>query len=133
MENKTIDKLGWIHIENKKLLAVRAKGKDAFYIPGGKREDGETDEQALIRENKEEISIDIVPGSLKLVGKFEAPAHGKIDTMVQIIAYTADFKGEFRPDWEIEEIGWLSYSDKENATPTMKLILEHLKGQSLID
>ena len=38
----TIDKLGWIYIKNKKLLGVRSKGKDVYYIPGGKRERGET-------------------------------------------------------------------------------------------
>jgi 8-oxo-dGTP pyrophosphatase MutT (NUDIX family) len=132
MKNK-IDKLGWIYIENKKLLAVRSRGKDAFYMPGGKREPGETDEQALIREVKEEISIAIVPGSLKPMGKFEALAHGKIDTLVQITAYTADFSGEMRPDSEIEEIGWIDYGDIETATPVMKLILQYLRDNFLIN
>lgn len=132
MENK-IDKIGWIYIENKKLLAVRSHNKDAFYIPGGKREAGESDEEALIREIKEEISIDIVPRTLSLVGKFEALAHGKIDIIVQIAAYTADFTGEMKPDSEIEEISWLGYQDIETTTPVMKLILQHLKDNFLID
>ncbi|MFA5368893.1 MAG: NUDIX domain-containing protein [Candidatus Paceibacterota bacterium] len=132
MENK-IDKLGWIYIENKKLLAVRSYGKEAFYVPGGKRETGETDEESLIREAREELCIDIIPGSLNLVGKFEALAHGKINTVVQITAYTADFDGEIRPNAEIEEISWLAYKDIEKATPVMKLILQYLKDNFLID
>ena len=46
--NKVIDKLAWIFIEDGKLLMVRSKGKELFYLPGGKREAGESDEQALV-------------------------------------------------------------------------------------
>lgn len=130
---KIIDKLGLIYIKDERLLAVRSKNKDAFYIPGGKREEGETDEQALIREIKEEISVDIISKSLKLVNKFEAQAHGKEENIiVKITAYFGEFKGTLKPDSEIEEIGWLSYKDKEGATPVMKLILDYLKELDLI-
>ena len=50
MENQIIDKLAWMRIENQKMLCVRTRGKDKFYNPGGKRKDGETDMQALVRE-----------------------------------------------------------------------------------
>ena len=132
MENK-IDKIGWIYIENKKLLAVRSHNKDAFYIPGGKREKGETDEETLVREIKEEISIDIIPGTLSLIERFEGIAHGRTDMLVQITAYTADFAGVMKPDSEIEEISWLGYQNIENTTPLMKLILQYLKDNFLID
>ncbi|MFA5012981.1 MAG: NUDIX domain-containing protein [Candidatus Paceibacterota bacterium] len=133
MDKQIIDKIGWIYLKDKKLLAVRAKGKEVFYIPGGKRESGETDKQALTREIKEETSVDLIPQSLRFLEKFEAPAHGKTDMSVQISAYTGDFIGELAPDSEIDEIGWLNYKDKETATPVMKLILEYLKDLSLID
>lgn len=48
MQKSYIDKLAFIDLKNKKLLSTLSKGKDKWYIPGGKREDGETDEQALI-------------------------------------------------------------------------------------
>ncbi|MFA0122432.1 NUDIX hydrolase, partial [Vibrio sp. 10N.261.48.A2] len=44
--HKVIDKLAWIFIKDGKLLMVRSKGKELFYLPGGKREAGESDEQA---------------------------------------------------------------------------------------
>ena len=56
---KLIDKLAWIEIKDKMILSTKTYGKDKYYIPGGKREKGETDEQALYREIKEELSIDI--------------------------------------------------------------------------
>lgn len=42
-----IDKLAWIHVVDKQILSTRSKGKEKYYIPGGKRENGETDAQAL--------------------------------------------------------------------------------------
>ncbi|MCC4820109.1 NUDIX hydrolase, partial [Vibrio lentus] len=34
--HKVIDKLAWIFIKDGKLLMVRSKGKELFYLPGGK-------------------------------------------------------------------------------------------------
>jgi 8-oxo-dGTP pyrophosphatase MutT (NUDIX family) len=131
---KLIDKLGLIYIKDKKLLAVRAKGKDAYYIPGGKREGAETDEQALLREIKEEISVDLIVDTLRLINTFEAQAHGKEENIiVKITAYSGEFTGELKPDSEIEEINWLTYKDKETATPVMKLVLEYFKKEGLIE
>src|SRR4030042_790990 len=100
----TIDKLGWIYIKNKKLLGVRSKGKDVYYIPGGKRERGETDKEALVREVKEELNIELTPESLKLVNIFKAQAHGKEGgVMLQMTCYSGDFKGKMSSSSEIEE------------------------------
>ena len=54
---KIIDKLAWIELKDKSILSTKSYGKDKYYIPGGKREIGETDEQALIREINEELSV----------------------------------------------------------------------------
>ncbi|WP_230406062.1 NUDIX hydrolase, partial [Plesiomonas shigelloides] len=72
-----IDKLAWILIRDGKLLTVRSKGKSLFYLPGGKREAGESDEQALLREIKEELDVDLIPETIKYIGTFEAQADGK--------------------------------------------------------
>jgi 8-oxo-dGTP diphosphatase len=60
MSDKTfIDKLAYIYIKDQKVLVSLSKGKDTWYIPGGKREGNESDEQALTREVKEELNVDI--------------------------------------------------------------------------
>ena len=65
-----------VRVENRKQLVVRSKGKSAFFTPGGKRESGESDEDALCRECKEELTVDIVKSSIKSYGVFQAQAHG---------------------------------------------------------
>ena len=112
MDNRIIDKLAWLHIENQKQLCVRAKGKDKFYSPGGKRKPGETDIQALAREVKEELNIDIIPQTARLFNVYTAQADGKPSgVMVQMTFYTADYTGAMVPSSEIEEIAWLDSSD----------------------
>jgi hypothetical protein len=50
MEKTYIDKLAWIELRDKKVLETLSKGKDTWYIPGGKRENGESDEAALVQQ-----------------------------------------------------------------------------------
>ena len=129
-----IDKLAFIFVKDRKVLSTLSKGKNAFYIPGGKREQGESDEQALIREIKEELSVDLVPKSIKFYGTFIAQAHGKPKgVMVKMTCYTADFKGSLKPAAEIEKIVWLTSKDIPESAPVDKLILSDLKKKNVID
>ena len=92
MEKFFIDKLAFLYIKDKKILATMSKGKDTWYLPGGKREAGESDTQALIREVKEELSVDLEEPTIKFYGTFEAQAHGKPEgTIVRMTCYTAEF------------------------------------------
>lgn len=59
----TIDKVAWLHVVDGKLLAARSAGKDTWYLPGGKREEGESDVETLIREIAEELSVTLDPAS----------------------------------------------------------------------
>ncbi|EKF9220179.1 NUDIX domain-containing protein [Vibrio cholerae] len=111
--NKVIDKLAWVLIQDGKLLAVRSKGKALFYLPGGKREAGENDEEALIREIKEELSVDLSPTSLKYMETFTAQADGKAEGVsVKLTCYFADFSGELHPAAEIEELKFIDGNDE---------------------
>lgn len=134
MQIKAIDKLAWIEIKDNSILSTKTYGRDTYYIPGGKRENGETDKQALYREIKEELSIDIKKETIKFVGVFQAQAHGHpIGTVVKMTCYTADFTGQLRANSEIEEIKWLNYSDKDKISEVDKLIFDYLKEKELLD
>ena len=130
-----IDKLAWIHIKDKKILSTRSKNKDAWYIPGGKREVGESDQEALIREVKEELTVDLSTNTIKYLGTFKAQAHGKPEgVFVQMTCYTADYKGTLVPSSEIEEMAWLtSDTDPILLSPVDIIIFSFLKEHKLID
>ncbi len=134
MEQTLIDKLAWIYIKDRQILNARSKGKDIYFIPGGKREANESDEQALIREIKEELSVNIAPETIKQVGAFEAQAYGKPEgTLVRMACYSADFSGEIKPAAEIEEVAWFTSRDADKISPVSKLLFSYLKNNNLID
>lgn len=125
--NSIIDKIAWVHLDNGKILSARSQGKDVYYIPGGKRERGETDLDTLVREIKEELSVTIVPATAVQVGAFEAQAHGKAaGVTVRITCYTADHLGTPTPSGEIEEVAWLGYADRRRVSPANQAIFDHL-------
>ena len=108
-------------------------GKDAWYVPGGKREAGESDIAALAREIKEELDVDLIPLTIKHYGTFEAQAHGKPEgTYVRITCYTGDFKGELRAMSEIEMIDFFVYAQKNLTAPVGHLLFDDLHERGLL-
>jgi 8-oxo-dGTP diphosphatase len=131
---KIIDKLAWIEIKDKSILSTKSYGKDKYYIPGGKRETGETDEQALVREINEELSVIIDDKTLNYIGTFEAQAHGHSEgIVVKMTCYSGKYSGELEANSEIEEIKWLKYLDKDKISEVDKLIFDKLKENNLLD
>lgn len=131
---KLIDKLAWIHIVDRKILSTRSVGKDTYYIPGGKREEGESDQDALVREIKEELSVDLIEDELEFVGVFEAQAHGKNEgVVVKMTCYSGPYDGDILPDSEIDEVVWFTYADRGKGSDVDKVIFDWLKEKDLID
>lgn len=131
---KEIDKIAFIYLKDGKILSTLSKGKDTYYIPGGKREGNETDEETLIRECKEELTIDIKKETIKYYGTFEAQAHGKSEgILVKMTCYTADFEGKVNPNSEIQEMKWLDYNHSGiKISPVDELIFKDLFDKKLI-
>jgi 8-oxo-dGTP diphosphatase len=134
MQKTYIDKLAFIELNDRKILETCSYDKDKWYIPGGKREPGESDEAALIREVKEELLVDLIPETITHYGTFEAQAHGKPEgTMVRMTCYTAQYTGELKPSAEVEKMDWFDYSKRDSVSPVDQLIFDDLKGKGLID
>lgn len=134
MDKTFIDKLAFIEIKNKMVLVTLSRGKDTWYIPGGKREPGETDTQALSREVQEELGVVIIADSVKLYGVFEAQAHGKPEgTVVRMTCYTALYDGTLTPSSEIEKIDYFQHAQKSLCSEVDMLIMDDLKEKNLID
>lgn len=134
MEKTYIDKLAFLEIQNRKVLETKSRGKDTWYIPGGKRDAGESDHEALVREVREELSVEIDPSTITHYGTFEAQAHGKPEgTVVRMTCYRAQYRGELTPSAEVELMDWFTYAQREQTSPVDQLIFEDLRARNLID
>jgi uncharacterized protein (TIGR00730 family) len=127
-EKWTVDALAWVRTKDRRLLAVRTAGKSAFYLPGGKREAGESDLQALLREVREELTVSLLPDTLVRLGTYRAPAHDyPAGTSVDLVCYSADFEGEIQAAAEIEEVAWLGVEERERCAPAVQLVMRELQ------
>ncbi|RKR86211.1 NUDIX domain-containing protein [Micromonospora pisi] len=125
-----IDKIAWIRIENHAILSTRSHGKDVYYLPGGKREPGESDLATLLREIDEELGVAITPETVTPAGVFEAQAHGHhAGTTVRMTCYTADYQGTPTASSEIAEVNWLGYADRHRVSTVDQIIFDRLYEQ----
>ncbi|WP_458685691.1 NUDIX hydrolase [Nocardia tengchongensis] len=128
-EQRLIDTVAWVRIEGGRILCARPSGKDVFYIPGGKREGAETDLQTLVREIREELTVEIAPGTVAHVGTYEALIP---EAVVRMACYTADYTGTIAVSSEIEEIAWFSYADRPHVPPVDQLLFDDLHADGLL-
>jgi 8-oxo-dGTP diphosphatase len=128
-----IDKVAWILIEDGRVLSTRSVGKDVWYLPGGKREPGETDLETLRREIDEELSVDVDVRDAVHLGTFTAAAHGHAGgTTVRMTCYRAGYQGRLRPASEIAEMDWLGYADRHRTSPVDQIIFDYLLAEGLL-
>ena len=129
-----IDALVWICIKDRRVLCTRTGGKDVFYMPGGKREDGESDWDGLFREIQEELNVALIRETLAEVTVVQELAHGYSEpTQVRMKCFQANYIGEITPSSEIKEIAWFSYKDLKKCTAAARKVIEYLRGRNLID
>ncbi|ENM5764106.1 NUDIX domain-containing protein [Vibrio mimicus] len=125
---KKLESVAWVFKNDGKVLCVKTKGKDKYFIPGGKLEAGETHESGLIREIKEELNIDLIPDTISHDFTIIDTAYGLNDTELEMHCYSADFNGEIIPDSEIELIKWVDkYQIDECAPAAQKVVLKVLQ------
>lgn len=128
-----IDKIAWLHLVDGRVLSTRTRGKDVYYLPGGKREPGETDAQTLVREVREEVSVEIAEPTIQPAGVFEAQADGKASgVVVRMTCFTAGYTGTLAASSEIEEVTWLGYEDRDRVSAVDKIIFDHLRETGLL-
>lgn len=122
-EKADIYKAGGVIIRDRKLLLARARGKDVFVAPGGKLEPGESAADALIRELREELEVEVWPGDLESLGTFRAQAAGNEGKIVEMeVMQVKAFRGEPTASSEIEELLW---ANTETRGVNIGSIFEH--------
>jgi 8-oxo-dGTP diphosphatase len=113
---------------------VRAGDSDAFYLPGGKPEPGETDAEAAAREVLEEVGLDVDPATLRPFVTIDAPAHNRPPgTRVRLVCFTGAADGTPAAASEIAELGWFTSADAHRCAPAIRLLLDELLKAGLID
>jgi 8-oxo-dGTP diphosphatase len=119
-----------VRAEHGRILCARPRGRDVFYIPGGKRAGGESDLQALLREVAEELTVTLLPETVRHVGTYEAGQAdgGRGPVHVRMSCYTADFTGTLAPSSEIEELAWFCYADRPRVPPVDQMLFDDLQA-----
>lgn len=93
-----------IIVNDSKLLMVKGKESGLIWTPGGRYEEGETDEECLRRELKEELDCDMVSHSFVLehVGPAMSPMLESLSR-----GFVVEISGNIRPSSEIGDIVWM--------------------------
>jgi 8-oxo-dGTP diphosphatase len=137
VEDGVITKAGLIVFRgdsgNRQMMFVRAVNKPHFVLPGGKQEPGETIEEALARELREELDCD--SSDYQKLGEVSGHTPDGRDLLIHL--YTATLDGEPKPSSEIREIEWMDekqiMDNREAMTPmTMTKILPFLKKRQYL-
>ena len=120
-----LDVVAWVHTTGERLLAVRSRGRDRLYLPGGKREPGEDDWSALSREVREELGVELQRETVRGLGVVEAAAHDQpVATRVRMACFTSRYQGRLRPCAEIDEYVYVSVADRDLLAPAAQAALD---------
>ena len=135
MSKKIIRKSALILIRDRKILVTRSYGESIYLSPGGKPEGNETDEQALVREIREELNAEIDFSKLELYGKYEDAAANDPEATIYLTLFRGEVIGDIKPSGEIEELKWVDSSFNQNSLASLirKRIIPDLVKEGLMD
>jgi 8-oxo-dGTP pyrophosphatase MutT (NUDIX family) len=126
---------GLILIKDKKLLLAFSKNKKAWYLPGGKVDANESSVEAIQREIKEELNLDIDPVGLKFYCHITVQAYGEQQhLMMEQDCFLYETNGEITPNNEIEAIAYFDrgkYLKNSAQVEGVLKVFDHLEQDGL--
>jgi mutator protein MutT len=118
--------VGAIVLRNGKMLLEKRGNEPArgqWTIPGGVVEVGEALEKAVVRETKEETSLDVHdPKLIDAVDQVHLDGEGKIEYHYVIVDFTVTATGEPKAGSDADELKWVPIEEVENydLTPSFR-------------
>lgn len=106
-------KIAGIIIKDKRLLMCRKYDEPHFIMPGGRVIEGETKEQTLKRDLKEDLGIKLK--SMKFFKTWEAPHFKDKNKIVKMETYFTEIDGEPKATEKIDEIAWINSNYKNKG------------------
>lgn len=110
--------------DEQELLVVRKQNTTAWMLPGGKLDAHESSSEALVREVREELQLDVAASELHFIGSFDAVAANEADTAVNAQAFLVRWAGPQVPRIaaEIAEMKWLPLNQSlpEDVAPLLR-------------
>ncbi|GAU66599.1 hypothetical protein SSP35_03_02470 [Streptomyces sp. NBRC 110611] len=123
--------VGWLHLREGRLLSVRTRGNDTFYLPGGKYEPGETAREALSRELSEELGLVVPAEDLSEAFVIHDVAHGKNGRRLHMTCFAGGPQDIVPvPGREIAEYAWFDRREaRERCAPAHAQVVDRLIAQ----
>ncbi|MFI5522163.1 GNAT family N-acetyltransferase [Streptomyces platensis] len=123
--------VSWLHLREGRLLSVRTRGNDTFYLPGGKYEPGETAREALSRELGEELGLVVPAEELSEAFVIHAVAHGKNGRRLHMTCFTGGPQDIApAPGREIAEYAWFDRQEaRKRCAPAHEQVVNRLVAQ----
>lgn len=127
---------GLVVVRNNKLLLAYSGNKNAWYLPGGKIDQGETAQEALVREIEEELNLELDTNRLQYYCHTTAPAYGEqANIIMEQECYLYDLQETIEPSHEIEAVKYFdlaTYHLEPAQVPGVLYIFAQLMKDGLI-
>ncbi|HDK4771679.1 TPA: NUDIX domain-containing protein [Staphylococcus delphini] len=117
-----------VNIEKKRIFLVRTYDNNKYYLPGGKIENQESFDEALIRELKEELSLRIKKSEVIFWKSIEGPAYPNTKETVLLNCFL--FSGEafdYKINNEITDANFFSIYDEDIMAPAVINVIKALE------
>lgn len=113
-------------VYNDEILLIKNIPVDYWMLPGGKIDQGENPEQCIIRELKEELSLNIEKPDY-LLGTYTSQNEGKKDTIFVFVIKI--LSKDFTQQWEIKDAQWFHLNNlPENLSPATQRRINEFKN-----
>ncbi|MDU6097497.1 MAG: NUDIX domain-containing protein [Staphylococcus epidermidis] len=109
--------------KNHQLLLVQVRHRDKYYFPGGKIDEGESLVEALQRELKEELRLELAKDELEFIGTIVGEAYPQPNMLTELNGFKVNRAidwSKVETDHEITDMKWFDINDSENIAPAVE-------------